>query len=461
MTSSWEDGALRDFGSLTPSGLRRPPSATHAFVALSGLAGFIVALAILFEARPFSNTIASAFFLLTTVAGCVFAVDLIWGKAYRRPSAGLDVSRWRPSAARAMVKFIGLLASVGFVAGLYALFPEYYGSFYTRYFEAMKWLAPVVLTLAIPYIFCVDALMIAPEDGLWQFGAFVLLRFREVDFAKLWQHLLSWLVKGFFLALMFSYLCQDLDTFLASPALEFDNYKSLYDFSYTSIYFVDISFTTAGYIFSLRLTDTHFRSTEPTFLGWAVALVCYEPFWSLIGTNYLAYDPGHPWGDILQDHPIFYDVWGSVILALVALYAWATVIFGCRFSNLTHRGIITNGPYRFTKHPAYISKNLSWWLISLPFLSGGGAQALQGSVLLLMLNGVYAMRAWTEERHLSQDPTYAAYARWIEEHGVFRSLGRARAKAAAYLARPTLRASSGKPAAAEPQEAASIDRNVV
>ena len=88
-------------------------------------------------------------------------------------------------------------------------------------------------------------------------------------------------------------------------------------------------------------------------------------------------------------------------------------------------------------------------------------RALQGSVLLLMLNGIYAMRAWTEERHLSRDPTYVAYARWIEQHGVFRSIGRARAKAVAYLTHPPREALSAKPAAVEPQEAASIDRNVV
>ena len=42
---------------------------------------------------------------------------------------------------------------------------------------------------------------------------------------------------------------------------------------------------------------------------------------------------------------------------------------GPRFSNLTHRGILTHGPYAWSKHPAYLSKNLFWWLSSLPFLA--------------------------------------------------------------------------------------------
>jgi len=33
------------------------------------------------------------------------------------------------------------------------------------------------------------------------------------------------------------------------------------------------------------------------------------------------------------------------VLLLMGGYAWATMAFGCRFSNLTNRGIVTRGPY--------------------------------------------------------------------------------------------------------------------
>jgi len=125
----------------------------------------------------------------------------------------------------------------------------------------------------------------------------------------------------------------------------------------------------------------------------------------------------------LWDLPILYGLWGMAILTLTGIYVWATVSFGARFSNLTHRGIITNGPYRWSKHPAYIAKGLSWWLISVPFLAHGGAlEALRHGLLLLALNGVYFLRAKTEERHLSRDPVYVDYACWIEAHGLFRWL---------------------------------------
>jgi len=122
------------------------------------------------------------------------------------------------------------------------------------------------------------------------------------------------------------------------------------------------------------------------------------------------------------------QVWAFTILVLIAIYAIATVTFGVRFSNLTHRGILTNGPFRFTKHPAYVTKNLSWWLVSVPFIvtSDGIFGAVRRSLLLACVNFIYFMRARTEERHLSRDPTYVAYALWMNEHGWLRFLNRIR-----------------------------------
>jgi len=110
---------------------------------------------------------------------------------------------------------------------------------------------------------------------------------------------------------------------------------------------------------------------------------------------------------------------------------WSTAAFGLRFSNLTHRGIITNGPYRWSKHPAYIAKNLSWWLISVPFIAGAGwMQAVQSCLLLAGVNLIYFLRAKTEERHLGSDPVYRDYARFIDRHGLFASLSSRKSRAA-------------------------------
>ena len=114
-----------------------------------------------------------------------------------------------------------------------------------------------------------------------------------------------------------------------------------------------------------------------------------------------------------------------MILLLVVVYVWSTIAFGARFSNLTHRGIITNGPYRYSKHPAYLAKNLSWWLIAMPFMVGVSlGQTVRSCLLLGLLNGIYYLRAKTEERHLSLDPVYRQYAQWMQQHGVLRALDR-------------------------------------
>jgi protein-S-isoprenylcysteine O-methyltransferase Ste14 len=112
-------------------------------------------------------------------------------------------------------------------------------------------------------------------------------------------------------------------------------------------------------------------------------------------------------------------LWGAWLVFLTGVYAWATVAFGFRFSNLTHRGILTHGPYAWTKHPAYVSKNLFWWFAVLPFLAvtGNPVDMVRNTVICALVSAVYYWRARTEERHLSSDPTYVEYAEWMARNG--------------------------------------------
>lgn len=168
------------------------------------------------------------------------------------------------------------------------------------------------------------------------------------------------------------------------------------------------------------------RSAEPTTLGWLVALICYQPFWSLISSQYIRYEGSMFWDNWLISMPVLRIVWGSVIVALLLCYACATMSFGLRFSNLTNRGIITSGPYRLTKHPAYIAKNLSYWMVSVPFIEPlGWRVALMHCAALVAVNLLYFVRAKTEEKHLMNDPDYRAYAEWIARNGLFAKITRA------------------------------------
>src|ERR1700733_9581453 len=266
-----------------------------------------------------------------------------------------------------------------------------------------------------------------PDDEYYAMGALIIGRWRSVDSALIRRHLLGWVVKGFFLPLMTVYLSAEVRSLsaalhtIASDHGVVSVYQVFYHLSYT----VDLLFCVVGYGTAIRLFDSQIRSVEPTVAGWVVALICYQPFYSVIGRFYLQYDDAIFWDNWLQVWPAVRVAWAAVIIALTVIYALCTVSFGLRFSNLTHRGIITGGPYRFTKHPAYLAKNLSWWLISVPFVSElGWSAALRNCVLLALLNLIYYARARTEERHLSRDPTYVAYALWIDQHGLLAGLAR-------------------------------------
>jgi len=115
---------------------------------------------------------------------------------------------------------------------------------------------------------------------------------------------------------------------------------------------------------------------------------------------------------------------------LTGVYAWATVIFGLRFSNLTYRGVITNGPYRFTRHPAYLAKNLFWWSSTLPFFvtNGSFVDMVRNTTILALVSAVYFWRARTEEQHLlGADAKYREYHAWMAGNALitrtFRRLG--------------------------------------
>jgi hypothetical protein len=329
-----------------------PVSATHAVVGWSGAICMLLTVAVLNVASPVHQISHQALIVMAGAALGVFVPDLLWQKVQRRTL----VAAREGSLARSLTKLLGLAGSVAAIALLYWLFPEY-GSqgFYTNYWAALRVVLPLWALLALPYIYWVDRRLAAPRDALWQMGRLLSFHWQDVSASVIGQHLLGWLVKGYYLPLMFTYFCNDLNRLLHYDLKLLGSFKGFYDWAYFTFYFIDVALVSMTYLMSLKLTDTHLRSTEPTGFGWLAALVCYEPFWSLIGGQYIAYDKGPGWGTWFGGSPTLYVLWGSAILLLVVIYVWSTIAFGARFSNLTHRGIITNGPYRYSKHPAYLA----------------------------------------------------------------------------------------------------------
>ena len=93
---------------------------------------------------------------------------------------------------------------------------------------------------------------------------------------------------------------------------------------------------------------------------WAgcAALLCYPPLvW--LTANALGWFSF----ELPQFRSLAFQHTAAVAMLLgVGVYAWASLAMGLRASNLTNRGIVTTGPYRLMRHPAYVAKNISWWI---------------------------------------------------------------------------------------------------
>jgi protein-S-isoprenylcysteine O-methyltransferase Ste14 len=399
---------------------------------LAGLAGFLLSLALMHGGAL--HPIYRCFVALAAAVLPIVLLDLLVLRVHRRSSTGLvwpesPVATHPPDRAfkRVLVKLLGFAGTLALIGACYWLFPVYQDRFYHPFWVALRDTALLLLFVAPPYFLYVDRRMTDPCDGYWHAGMAVLGRLDRVDGALLRQYTLGWVIKGYFLPLMFVQLYLVIGEVEASDFLAGQHdFLAFYRFAWNLAFAIDLVFAAAGYCLTLRLIDSHIRSAEPTLLGWVVTLACYQPFWSFVYGRYLSYEDDLAWGAWLTDAPALQALWGSGIVAFLAIYVWSTAMFGCRFSNLTHRGILTNGPYRWTKHPSYLAKNLAWWLVSVPFISTAGFdQAIRHCLLLVGVNVIYFLRARTEERHLSRDPVYIAYALWIEEHGLLRAIGRA------------------------------------
>jgi protein-S-isoprenylcysteine O-methyltransferase Ste14 len=178
-----------------------------------------------------------------------------------------------------------------------------------------------------------------------------------------------------------------------------------------AILFVDVGIFTFGYLVELPSLKNQIRSVDPTLIGWLAALMCYPPFNSVTGKLL-----GTPVSDFPQfSDPTVHLSLNLGLLLLMAIYASASVALGWKASNLTHRGIIARGPYAVVRHPAYVCKNLAWWIGASPFvIAQFGASTLAGLTAagsMLAWSSIYVLRALTEEDHLrGVDNEYAAYA---------------------------------------------------
>lgn len=425
--------------------LQRPPSDVSAGVGIAGLCGLLAWIAFCRNYPEIADALALPGPRMrmagphAAVAALFFsAVPMIlWSvlvdKVHRRPSTGMDWQAKRPWGAGlsvSLTKIFALWVTWAIIACFYCLARWYWSGQYLFAMEVLAAAAVFIVPLSIPYVLWVDRAMAEPRDGAWHFGR-AILGGADADRSMILRHWRAWAIKAFFGAFMLSILPAgfaavvnaDLSGLAADPV-------ALSVLLFELLFVIDVQIGTVGYLLTLRPLDSHIRSGNPFLGGWIAALICYPPFvFAFMGANgILAYEVDTPgWAFWLEGNTALLYVWGAVLVALTALYAWATVAFGIRFSNLTYRGVLTHGPYRLTRHPAYVSKNLFWWLTVLPFLvsSGSAVDAIRNTVFLACVSGIYYWRARTEEAHLlAEDPKYGEYHAWAAQHApITRFLG--------------------------------------
>lgn len=223
---------------------------------------------------------------------------------------------------------------------------------------------------------------------------------------------LIWLVSVFFLTLMTRFFASEYNALMVAGqtlaavwfngSSGFTRIQALHTLLFHALFVVDTGLAVIAYSTSSRWLDNRIRSIDRTTFGWTSALLCYPPFNSGVTDQLIGYG-------VFQTQPVVEAEWVRVILMILillcyAVFVWATMALGFRFGNLVHRGIVTAGPYAYFRHPAYASKNLAWWLDNTQVLS-----SLSASLALLTWNGLYVLRALTEERHLRQFEPYQVY----------------------------------------------------
>jgi hypothetical protein len=342
-------------------------------------------------------------------------------KVHRNPSTGIDWSARAPLSQTtdiSVTKLAGLWATWFVIGVIYCLARWYWVDPYLFSMKLLGVIAPALFFLSIPYVFWIDGYLKDPKDGAWHFGQWLMGQ-PGWDKAEIAHHARAWAVKGFFTAFMISIVPGGFGEMVRTPWADIiKSPVTIASWMIGFMFVIDVAFATVGYALTMKPLDAQIRSANPYLAGWVAALMCYPPFTMMSGPlNYHVNTA--EWFYWMEGNSALLWITGALLVGLTAIYAWATVAFGLRFSNLTHRGVLTHGPYAWTKHPAYMAKNAFWWISTLPFLvtSNNYVDVIRNTVMLMLVSAVYYWRAKTEEKHLMPDPAYSAYAAWMDEHG--------------------------------------------
>lgn len=289
--------------------------------------------------------------------------------------------------------------------------------YFDYYFDALIF-SPCILILIYLWVVFLDQRQEEPNDSymtLWSD-----LKNHSFTWQSYKLFILTNIVKIFYIPFVYGAACIAIEQLLilenifAEPT-QFVKFLFLFGICF------DVTIAIGGYVFSSKFFATDTLSVDETWQGWLICLICYPPlvvifkFFTQQVDNYI-------WSDWLNPDSVLYWIWAAMICLTWVCYWAATVSFGFRFSNLSWRGLVNTGLYRYLKHPAYLSKNIYWWLHTVPFFGVVGLDIWRNILALSLVSLTYYLRAKTEEKHLMKFAEYRQYQQWITQHGLWAKL---------------------------------------
>lgn len=279
---------------------------------------------------------------------------------------------------------------------------------------------PLLMILSAIYVYFADRRLLNPEDEYAKIGE-MLNRKVPVDKQLLKTFILKTAVKIIFIPFMYSGFLGNLSIVLDTTWQFNADAIGLLLFNFGIS--IDMLIGIFGYLFSSAIINNQIIDTDSNLLGWIFALLCYPPLvWIMRKVN--EQQDSLTWNQLIPQDNVLYWVLFIIINMTWIIYWLATFEFGMTFSNLSYRRLIDKGVYRYSKHPAYIAKNLYWWLYTLPFMGVAffSAEWWKNILGLAFVSLIYYGRAKSEERHLMKFAEYRAYVYEVEKRGVFRWL---------------------------------------
>jgi len=222
--------------------------------------------------------------------------------------------------------------------------------------------------------------------------------------------LLNLVMKAYFIPVMAGQVYYNLNNAIRFSSFNFGNYDffTICLWITAILWLMDTTNATLSYCLESRWIENRSRSIDMTLGGWMVCLMCYAPLNGITGAVFqFAPFAGmrHPESIISQDITFLYVI-KLIEIAVLVVHIYADVSLGPSVANITLKKLQTRGLYGVIRHPGTNSKLLLWWIQAVFY-----AEFWKGGYLLghLGWNGIYILRALTEERHLSRHEEYMEY----------------------------------------------------